>query len=98
MFFFLVMQQPPPLLQLANESCSERVRYVPSIRGNTLLELDGQTYTLNRKKDKSYYWECVKKRNKNVKCSSRIVTIDGNVKSIRGTHNHDFQYKYKMEN
>lgn len=64
------------------------VRYLTSVRGNTLLELNDQRYTLNRQKDSSLYWECVKKRNKTIKCNARIVTVDGFVKSVRGCHNH----------
>lgn len=64
------------------------VQYVISSRGNLLLEMDGQKFTLNRKKDTTFYWECVKKRNKLLKCNARIVIVDGCVKSIRGIHNH----------
>lgn len=64
------------------------VQYVISSRGNLLLEMDGQKFTLNRKKDTTFYWECVKKRNKLLKCNARTVIVDGCVKSIRGIHNH----------
>lgn len=64
------------------------VRYVKSIRGNIMLQLNGQCYTLNRRKHHTSYWECLKKRSRLTKCTSRIVTIDGQIKSMRGLHNH----------
>lgn len=64
------------------------VRFVKSVRGNTVLELNGQMFTLNQRKCDTFYWECVKKRNKALKCTARIVTVDGQVKSVRGVHNH----------
>lgn len=73
---------PPP-------ATNDRIRYVQSVRGNTVIELNDQIFTLNQRKHGTHYWECVKKRNKTVKCNARIVTTaDGHVKSVRGVHNH----------
>lgn len=66
-----------------------RVCYVPSVRGNSVLQYNDQKFTLNRQKGDTSYWECVKKRNRTLKCNARIVTIAGGiVKSVRGVHNH----------
>lgn len=68
---------------------ADRIRFVQSVRGNTVLELNGQMFTLNQRKHGTHYWECVKKRNKTLKCNARIVTTaDGALKSVRGVHNH----------
>lgn len=53
-----------------------------------MLQLEGRSFTLNRRKNQTCYWECLKKRSRLTKCASRIVTIDGQIKSMRGLHNH----------
>lgn len=64
------------------------VKYTTSSRGNVLLLLDNIGYTLNSKKRNTCYWECLKRRTRPFMCRSRIVTVDGMVKSVRGGHNH----------
>lgn len=79
----LATAQPP------SQRSVDRIRFVQSVRGNTVLELNGQMFTLNQRKHGTHYWECVKKRNKALKCNARIVTTaDGALKSVRGVHNH----------
>lgn len=63
-------------------------RFCRSIRGNVIIKLDGQSFTLNRRRYRTSYWECFKKRSKNSKCNARIITVDDVIKTIRGIHNH----------
>ncbi|XP_055923750.1 uncharacterized protein LOC129954103, partial [Eupeodes corollae] len=65
------------------------VRFTLSSRGNNLLTIDGMRFTLNRKMKDASYWECVKLRCKKTKCIARVISKDGQVVSMRGTHNHD---------
>lgn len=65
--------------------------FTRSIRGNTILQLEGQSFTLNRHKKNTCYWECLKKRNRSIKCNARIVTNDGDIKFVRGVHNHKWE-------
>lgn len=82
---------------ISRTQSTDCIRFVESVRGNPLLEMEGQMFTLNRKKLNTYYWECVKKRNKVIKCNARVVTIDGCVKSVRGMHNHDTKMVAQQE-
>lgn len=76
-------------LEQQQQQQHNRVCYVPSVRGNSVLQYNDQKFTLNRQKGDTSYWECVKKRNRTLKCNARIVTIAGGiVKSVRGVHNH----------
>lgn len=88
-FYVLEMYYPSP-------SSLGSFQYLTSVRGNALLSLDGYAFTLNRKKNDTFYWECTKKRNK-LNCNSRIVTLNGMIKSVRGLHNHPLSDDIKSE-
>lgn len=64
------------------------VSYTPSVRGNNLLTISGQKYALNRRLKNSAYWECVKARCKNTKCTARVITKFNKITALRREHNH----------
>lgn len=53
-----------------------------------MLNFNGHNFTLNRRRDMTCYWECVKRRSPGIKCRARIVTSNGAFKSLRNSHNH----------
>lgn len=62
--------------------------FTTSIRGKAMLKFNEYNFTLNRKRDSTFYWECVKKRSQGIKCGARIVTTNGVARSFRNIHNH----------
>lgn len=64
------------------------ISFTTSIRGKAMLKFNEYSFTLNRKRDSTYYWECVRKRSRGIKCGARIVTRNGVARSFRSTHNH----------
>lgn len=77
---------------------TDGLSYVKSARGHMLLQKDDQMFTLNRKKADTIYWECVKKKSKEIRCNARVVTHFGHLKSQRGNHNHGKIVKFEMMN
>lgn len=65
-------------------------KFVRSRRGHVLLVEAGYVYTLNRELKDTCYWECVKRRlkDKDLVCRTRVITVNGQIKAIKGTHNH----------
>lgn len=86
MVYFLEKDEYLP--EAVDERYGAQARYLSSVRGKIMLQLNGHNYTLNRKKNTTYYWECVKRRSKGLKCNSRVVSVDGIIKTIKGVHNH----------
>lgn len=65
------------------------VQFTRSIRGNEIIKVGGHCFTLNRRRSRTSYWECFKKRCKKTRCNARIVTVDGAMKAMRGHHTHN---------
>lgn len=65
-------------------------KFVRSRRGHVLLVESGYVYTLNRELKDTCYWECVKRRSKDkaLVCRTRVITVNGQIKAIKGVHNH----------
>lgn len=91
----LIELLPAYPMQSLDDEPSGDLSYVKSARGHTMLKKDGHMFTLNRKKCDTFYWECVKKKSKEIWCNARVVTQYGHLKSFRGNHNHDHEIKYK---
>lgn len=89
LFFYLFLETKLKFMRLVKiENMIGQMRFIRSPRGKTMLEVDGQPFTLNQRKGETFYWECVKKKTKSIKCNSRIITYDGAIKAQRGAHNH----------
>lgn len=74
----------------------EEAKYIKTVRGATwLVDGHGFKYRVNSKTfgNPRVYWSCVLSLT-HYKCRARAITLNNQITSFSGVHNHTFDVKY----